>query len=222
MMLLSLVQSMLPQPVLPAVLGNTGNVVYHALHDQHGDGIQSLSTNDALNRFLSGVERRAFRMAELATSNSDAALDIVQEAMLALVKRYRNSPEGEWGPLFHRILQSKIRDWYRRSSVRHRIMGWLHIDEDEDIDPIQLAADNKGIDPEQALSRERDAASTLEAIRKLPLRQQQTFLLRAWEGYSVNEAASAMGCSEGSIKTHYARAIATLKTSLQDYNYASE
>ncbi len=103
-------------------------LVFHQLH-QHGDRALKTSRQNhlAMNRFLSGVERRAFRMAEIATGNRDDALDIVQDAMLSLVKSYGHKTPDDWGPLFQRILQSRIRDWYRRSRVRNSLLDWLGV-----------------------------------------------------------------------------------------------
>ncbi|MGD2054703.1 MAG: RNA polymerase sigma factor [Gammaproteobacteria bacterium] len=180
-----------------------------------------LENRQALNRFLAGIEKRAFRMAELATNDQDHAMDIVQDAMLSLVKNYSHKSENDWGPLFHRILQSKIRDWYRRSRTRNSVFSWLRSagdDSDEDsYDPIQQAADIVSLKPDSNAGNEQLMNVALDAIRQLPLRQQQAFLLRAWEGYDVRETAKAMKCSQGSVKTHYSRATKALKRSLEAY-----
>lgn len=188
-------------------------------HGQYEDS--TLENQQALNRFLANVERRAYRMAEIATGNREHALDIVQDTMLALVKRYSDRPEDEWGPLFHRILQSRIRDWYRRSRVRNAVFGWLRNPGDEDSlhapDPIQLAEDRTMPGPEHSANNDEIMQSTMDAVRKLPLRQQQTFLLRAWQGYDIAQTAQAMGISEGSVKTHYSRATRSLRQQLEAY-----
>lgn len=174
-----------------------------------------------MDRFLAGVERRALRMAELAVGNRDDALDLVQEAMLGLVSKYSHKSENEWGALFYRILQSRIRDWYRRSKVRYRIFGWLgqRHDPDEDVktDPIQEAADPAAPDPSRMLRNERAMEQLDQALKSLPLRQQQAFLLRSWEGLDVSETACAMGCSKGSVKTHYSRAVHKLREQLEGH-----
>ncbi len=211
--------------ILNAIAAGAGSadaaagVMYHQYHGAIEE--RSLSNQQSLNRFFTGVERRAFRMAQLATGNEDTALDIVQDAMLALARRYAGRPEAEWGPLFHRIMQSKIRDWYRRSSVRNRIMSWLRIGEDDE-DPMQHAPDTQSLSPEAHLTNSDAMQSTMQAIRSLPLRQQQCFLLRAWEGYSVKETADIMACTEGSVKTHYSRAVKTLQQHLQELNHEHE
>ena len=182
----------------------------------------TLENSQALNRFLASVEKRAFRMAELATSSPDHAMDIVQDAMLALVKNYSHKSEADWGPLFHRILQSKIRDWYRRSRTRNSVFSWLRTpndDENDSYDPIQRAEDLVSLAPDSNANNEQLMAVTLQAIRQLPLRQQQAFLLRAWEGFDVRETAKAMGCSQGSVKTHYSRATRALKQTLEAYSH---
>jgi RNA polymerase sigma-70 factor, ECF subfamily len=155
-------------------------------------------------------------MAELATGNRDEALDLVQDAMYALVRRYRTRSETEWGPLFHAILQSRIRDWYRRSRVRHRWLAWLHHDDDEE-DPLEQQPDPGQRGPEALFDAGRFGAALEAALRALPLRQQQAFLLRVWEGLDVAATAAAMGCSEGSVKTHYSRAVHSLRARLEDH-----
>lgn len=181
----------------------------------------TLENRQALDRFLASVERRAFRMAALATSSSDQAMDIVQDAMLSLVKNYSHKSEADWGPLFHRILQSKIRDWYRRSHTRNSVFSWLRSnhdnDENDSYDPIQQAVDTVSLTPDSSASNEQLMGVALDAIRQLPLRQQQAFLLRAWQGFNVKQTAKAMGCSQGSVKTHYSRATKALKQSLEAY-----
>jgi len=176
-----------------------------------------LESRQALEHFLAGSERRALRMAELATGNREEALDIVQDAMLALARRYGGRDTAEWGPLFHRILQHRIRDWYRRSRVRHRWLAWLATDDDSDEDPLAAVPDPQARRPEDHVGQERAGEAIESALRQLPQRQQQAFLLRAWEGLDVAATAAAMGCSEGSVKTHYSRAVHTLRALLGDH-----
>lgn len=168
-------------------------------------------------RFFSETERRAFRIAEIATGNREEALDILQDAMFKLVQKYADRDSSEWGALFHTILQSRIKDWYRRNSVRNRFRSWFgNSQDDEDYDPIQLAEDLKGRSPEQLLETSQEMVVLESGIRDLPLRQQQAFMLRMFEGMDVAETAVAMGCSQGSVKTHYSRAIHSLREKLGD------
>jgi len=176
-----------------------------------------LDSQAALDRFLSGVERRALRLAELATGNREEALDIVQDAMLVLVRRYGKNGESEWGPLFQRILQTRILDWYRRGRVRHKWLAWLKRRDDEDEDPLAARPDPESRRPEDLVGNRRAGEALEIALRALPLRQQQAFLLRTWEGLDVAATAAAMGCSPGSVKTHYSRAVHTLRGLLEDH-----
>lgn len=168
---------------------------------------------------MSGVERRAFRMAQLATGDRDEALDVVQEAMLKLVQNYGEKPADEWRPLFYRILQSRILDWHRRATVRNRLRQWFgRVEEEEERDdPLDRLPDQTSEDPEQSLATKRAMLGLDAALRDLPLRQQQAFLLRAWEGLDTADTARAMGCSEGSVKTHFSRAVHTLRARLGEH-----
>jgi len=203
-------------------LSNTCILIFHQSFD-HNQGGNTLDKNRdnhlAMNNFLAGAERRAFRLAEIATGNPEDALDLVQEAMMVLVKNYGHKTPQDWGPLFHRILQSRIRDWYRRSAVRNKLLDWLGLADrsHKDDDPIQAAVDHHGKSPED-MAKNSDAGEALDlALKQLPLRQQQAFLLRNWEGLNVRQTAEAMACSEGSVKTHYSRAVHRLREVLEDH-----
>lgn len=171
-----------------------------------------------MDRFLASVERRAFVTARLAVGNDDDALDIVQDAMLKLAEKYGGRAYGEWGPLFHRILQSRIRDFYRRAKIRNRFRTWFGFSENEPhgvADPINQAQDPMAREPETELATREDLDLLEQAIADLPERQQQAFILRTWDGLDVAQTAKAMGCTTGSVKTHYSRALHSLRKRIQ-------
>jgi RNA polymerase sigma-70 factor (ECF subfamily) len=203
------------------VIGSTSDTSlvlgYDNSSEQAQSGRQVLEKQQAMERFLASVEKRAFRIAQIATSHSDEAFDIVQDAMFKLVEKYADKDDSEWHVLFHRILQSRIRDWYRRNAVRNRFRTWLGGMVDDEEDPIQTAADEAGRSPEVELQNHLSIEALDQALAALPLRQQQAFLLRAWEGMDVRETAKAMSCSEGSVKTHYSRAVHTLREALGEH-----
>ena len=179
---------------------------------------ETLDETQALGRFLAGIERRAFHMAQIATGDADEALDLVQDAMLKLAERYASRTEAEWAPLFYRILQTRILDWHRRNKVRNRWRAWFRrANEDDPDDPLESVPDTAAPDPAKQVALKRAAQALEEALRKLPPRQQQAFLLRAWEELDVAQTARVMGCSEGSVKTHYSRAVHILRQRLGDH-----
>ena len=174
----------------------------------------------ALESFLAEVERKAFRIAQIALRHESDALDVVQDAMMQLAHRYASRPPEEWRPLFYRILENRIRDVQRRRTVRGRVMAWLpqrrEEGEDDDSDPVMRAPSP---DPQPLARLELDEAmGALErALEALPERQRQAFLLRTLEGLDVAHTALAMGCSEGSVKTHYFRALQALRARLGEF-----
>lgn len=177
-----------------------------------------LDSSETLQQFLAGVERKAFRMAHFALSNSDDALDVVQDAMMGFVKSYAKKPLDDWTPLFYRVLRSRIGDCRRRLAVRDRFRAWFGGDDGRDHDELlQEVPDPNNSGPHDLLEQ-RDLGQALDqAIRTLPARQQEAFLLRSWEGLDVSQTAQAMQCSEGSVKTHYFRAVHALRELLEEY-----
>jgi RNA polymerase sigma-70 factor (ECF subfamily) len=173
----------------------------------------------ALELFLASVERKAFRIAQIALRHEADALDVVQDAMLQLSARYAMKPADEWKPLFYRILENRIRDVQRRRSVRNRVMAltpWRSAsDEGDPVDPIAEAADS-GPSPVTQLESDEILKALEQALTALPNRQRQAFLLRNFEGLDVAQTAQAMKCSAGSVKTHYFRAVQALRLKLGD------
>ena len=172
-----------------------------------------------LNSFLIAVERRAYRMALISLGDSDDALDVVQDSMIKLASRYADKPAEQWRPLFYRILRNRINDLHRRNSVRHRFRGFLPgqmgNEDDDKEDPFQVAPDPAGRSPEHQLESNQQMLELEAALKSLPRRQREAFMLRCWEGLSTAETANAMRCGEGSVKTHYSRALHALRSALE-------
>jgi RNA polymerase sigma-70 factor (ECF subfamily) len=171
-----------------------------------------------LDAFLAQVERRAFRVAELHLGHREDALDAVQDAMLRLVRHYRDKPAAEWAPLFWGILRRRVVDLQRRRKVRSIMVGWLGGGRDGEGDelPAWEPADT-GPGPLDRLQDTQSWADMAAAVKRLPQRQREAFMLRVLEGLDVAETAQAMGCSEGSVKTHLSRAMHNLRDQLEDW-----
>jgi RNA polymerase sigma-70 factor (ECF subfamily) len=171
-------------------------------------------TRQAMDVFFRGSEQRAYLMAMTLTRNHHDALELVQESMLKLVQNYCDRKQEEWAPLFYRILHNGIKDWYRKQKVRQVLRELMLLrtdDETIEAPACEQSAEHKALIDDE-LTR------VLQALQQLPLRQQQTFLLRAWQEMSTREAAFALSISENSVKTHYARAIQKLRQLLGDEN----
>jgi RNA polymerase sigma-70 factor, ECF subfamily len=188
-------------------------------HDEMGlDREGALDSGAAIEAFLRGVEMRAYRIALMGVRDRDEALDIVQDAMIRLVRRYAHRPSVEWPPLFYRILQNRIRDMQRRRTVRSRVLSFFGGTASEDeLDPIVTAPGPRSENPLEQVVAD-DAMQALErALKLLPARQREAFTLRNFEGLDVAQTALAMKCTEGSVKTHYSRAVHRLREVLADH-----
>ena len=172
-----------------------------------------------MEAFLKSVEKKAFRIIQIATGGADDALDILQESMMAFVRRYSTKDESEWRPLFYKVVQNKIRDWLRKEKLKRLFFFSIpaHQQDESEImpDPIDTVPDLQTANPLTGAKTSQALARLHIVIKQLPARQQQVFLLRAWEGLSTQETATAMNCTEGTVKTHYFRAVNRLKEELE-------
>lgn len=164
-----------------------------------------------MDAFLQSIERKAYRMAQLSLSEHADAIDVIQDSMIKLVTHYSDRPPDQWKPLFYRILQNRIRDYQRQYKMKNMLFFWRNDDKDEEL--TQWAVDEHHTigKPEEEINKSQMQASVLQALHGLPEKQRQCFLMRSWEGMSVIDTAAAMGCSEGTVKTHYFRAVTKLR-----------
>jgi RNA polymerase sigma-70 factor, ECF subfamily len=181
-----------------------------------------LATQKELSQFLTEAERRAYKQALFAVRDNDAALDIVQDSMLKLSEKYGDKPAAEFPMLFQRILQNTIRDYYRRTKVRSlwtTLFSSFTAADDDETDPLEVLRAESGssemASPPDQLQQSQVFALIEEALKTLPPRQREAFLMRYWEDMDVAETAAAMGCSEGSVKTHCSRATHALAAALK-------
>jgi len=182
-----------------------------------------LASDKELSDFLKSVEKRAFKRTVYAVRNEDAALDVVQEAMIKLAEKYAGRPPAEWPLLFQRILSNATMDWFRREKVRGAVMQNLSdfesSEDDGDFDlleTLQVLDGTLGTESAlDAVSRAQILQAVETEVAALPTRQREAFLLRYWEEFDVAETAAVMGCSEGSVKTHCSRAVHALAKALR-------
>jgi RNA polymerase sigma-70 factor (ECF subfamily) len=199
--------------------GAAKRVCYHSPQPQRPVPTEkNLATPKELSDFLASVERRAFKQTVFAVHEDQAALDIVQDSMMKLAEKYAAKPAAELPLLFQRILQNTMRDHFRRQKVRSTwttLLSNLGLGgDDDDFDPLETfeVDDDSNIptSPADQLEQSQVMASIEEAVKALPARQREAFMLRYWEELDVSETAKAMGCSEGSVKTHCSRATHAL------------
>lgn len=189
-----------------------------------------MATRQELSDFLAQIERRAFKQTAYAVRDEHAALDIVQDAMMKLSEKYSAKPANEFPMLFQRILQNTMRDFWRRQKVRNiwtsLLSSFSVIGEDgEESDLLEVisSAETKARDePSSQLEQRQTMALIEDALTKLPNRQREAFVMRYWEDMDVAETALAMGCSQGSVKTHCSRAVRAMAASLEKHGLAEQ
>ena len=182
-----------------------------------------MATEQELSDFLKSVEKRAFKRTVYAVRDADAALDIVQDTMIRLAEKYIDRPAAELPMLFQRILSNSTLDYFRRQKTRNALFSNLSDfespDGDGEFDLLEAfagAADSEQIESAEDVTRRAQILHEIEVqIQALPARQREAFLMRYWEEMDVAETAAAMGCSEGSVKTHCSRAVQALAKALR-------
>lgn len=187
-----------------------------------------MATEQELSDFLRSVDKRAFKRTLYAVRDEDAALDIVQDAMVRLAQHYADRPAAELPLVFQRILSNATMDWFRRQKVRNAVLSNLsdleRSSEDDDFDLLESLESLESTLGTESAADAVGRAQLLQLIETeiaaLPARQREAFLLRYWEEFDVAETAEVMGCSQGSVKTHCSRAVQSLAKALRSKGIA--
>ncbi len=182
-----------------------------------------MATERELSDFLKSVEKRAFKRSVYHVRDAEAALDIVQDSMMKLAEHYGDKPPAELPMLFQRILSNCTLDWFRRQKTRNALFSNMSdfesASDDGEFDLLETFAFAQGSQQAESAEDSTRRAQTLREIEteimELPARQREAFLMRYWEEMDVAETAAAMGCSEGSVKTHCSRAVQALGKALK-------
>jgi RNA polymerase sigma-70 factor (ECF subfamily) len=185
-------------------------------------GLSNLASEHELSEFLKSVEKRAFKRSVYHVRREEAALDIVQDSMMKLAEHYGHKPVEELPMLFQRILSNCTLDWFRRQKTQNALFSNMgdfeSAGDDGDFDLLETLSASNNPEQNESAESQTERAQTLREIeveiQQLPARQREAFLMRYWEEMDVAETASAMGCSQGSVKTHCSRAVHALGKAL--------
>ena len=142
---------------------------------------------------------------------------------MKLAEHYAHKPHDELPMLFQRILSNCTLDWFRRQKTRNALFSpfsdFQSDANEDDFDILETLSDDLQAtefdDPQTHIERSQTLKAIEEELLLLPERQREAFLMRYWEDMNVAETAAAMGCSEGSVKTHCSRAVLALSKALR-------
>lgn len=132
------------------------------------------------------------RMAALMCGDGDLAQDLVQDALFRASRRWSRIDDPD-AYIRTAISRGAIDRW--RRTRREILVSQI---------PDTAAASPAGSDDD-----------LLHALRRLPARQRVALVLRYLDDLSLTSTAEAMGCTEGTVKTHCHRGLAALRAVLE-------
>jgi RNA polymerase sigma factor (sigma-70 family) len=170
----------------------------------------AVATNNAAERIASLFEMhydRLYRLARRLTSNSDDALDLIQETFLRATRFPKSIPIGttEEEAWLVRVLINIRRDQWRKASVRERY------------DRSQTKGSKLVIgspNPEASLIAR---AAVWKALEILPPRRRAIVVMHELEGLAIPAVASLLGISAITVRWHLSRGRFDLIRALKDY-----
>src|SRR5262252_8957709 len=154
----------------------------------------------AVTAMYSTHYRSLVRLAALLVRDVATAEEVVQDSFIAMHGAWRRLRDNDKALSYLR--QSVVKR--SRSVMRHRVV---------DKNAPKPAPDMPSAEQGALTLLERTAV--VSALRSLPPRQREALVLRYYGDLSEAQIASAMGISRGAVKSHTARAIASLRAVLE-------
>ncbi len=149
---------------------------------------------------------RVLRLCRLLLGDPEEAQEVTQDVFLKLHTALADAPaDMRWGAWLTTVAVNGCRD-------RRRSWWWRWVRERETRDVEEFAG--TGLTPEDATLNRETRLRIWRALRALPARQREVFVLRHLEDWSTEEVAALLAISTGSVKQHLFRAVQQLRAAL--------
>lgn len=160
----------------------------------------SWTADEAVTHLYAAHWRSMVRLAALLLGETSAAEEVAADAFVALHRRWPRlqDPQAAFGYLRTSVVNGA------RSVLRHREVEVRH----------RQPAAPEPAGPDEAAARAEEDARVLEALRRLPRRQQEVLVLRYYADASEAEIAETLGISRGAVKSHASRGVRALRDDL--------
>lgn len=160
-------------------------------------------------------QKRTYRLVQRFVPNHEDALDITQDAFIRAYQGLSNfKSQCQFYSWLYRITVNLCIDFLRKKS-RSEVM--VYESEDSDELPMANFPDLRSVSPAKAAENKELRSQIRKAIRQLPPKQRQIFILRHWDGLSLKDIATVVGRSDGTVKAHLFHAHRNLRKHLQPY-----
>ncbi|MEU8028965.1 SigE family RNA polymerase sigma factor [Streptomyces sp. NPDC049099] len=163
-----------------------------------GDG--KSDRNEEFQSFMVGRWPRLMRTAFLLTGEQHAAEDLVQSTLERVYVAWRKVGTADDPEAYVRRVMINL----HARKHRKRLKEFLAPKDDSGL--VHEVADTG-----DRIAQADDRGTLLKALAQLPVRQREAVVLRYWEDLTETQAAEAMGCSVGTVKSNAAKGIAKLR-----------
>lgn len=160
-------------------------------------------------------QKRTYRLVQRFVSNHEDALDLTQDAFIRAYQGLADfKSQCQFYSWLYRITVNLCIDFLRKKA-RSEVM--LYESDDSEEIPMANVPDLRSESPSKALENKELRAQLRKAIRRLPPKQRQVFILRHWDGLSLKDIAATVGRSDGTVKAHLFHAHRNLRKHLRAY-----
>jgi RNA polymerase sigma-70 factor (sigma-E family) len=170
--------------------------------------VQRWDADDAVTQLYAVHYGSLVRLAALLVRHSGEAEEIVQDAFVAMHGRWRRlrEPDKALAYLRRSVVNAA------RSAYRHHHVSDRHLVRESGAADVRRAAPSA----EQHAMAGETRSEVMRALDALPQRQREVLVLRYYSDLTEHDIASMLGISDGTVKSHASRGLASLRSSLED------
>jgi RNA polymerase sigma-70 factor (ECF subfamily) len=169
--------------------------------------------HDAFRHLVERHSRSVFRLAYRLTGREEDADDVVQETFLRVFRQLAQfESRSSFGTWLYRITVNCAHDLMRQ---RPRAGSRTSLDDPEHGVALQLADESAAADPMRELTRRQIDARVQAAMRELSEQERSAFVMRHYEGLSIEEIGRVLDLRTSAAKHSIFRAVKKLRRSLE-------